>query len=162
MENVKSIQRWIQIVSMWNVSLILYTSYFVKYCGKILLEIVPLSLMPCLGADTNVQENVPPAFYSQVSKFLAMSTCICIVFLSPIVKEDGMRSAITITILKHCKIINRHVGQKCAGKFLFSCIFTSLPTFTFSLSLNHLIYFSLCIYYPKWKPRENQARSKNP
>ena len=158
MENLKSVHALIQIISMWNFSLILYTSYVIEYCGKSLLEIVALSLMPCLWVDKNVQESVPPACYTQVSKFLAMSTCICIVFLSTIVKEDGMRSAITITILKHWKIINRHARQKCAGKFLFSCIFTSLPTFTFSLSLNHLIYFSLCIYFPKWKPRENQAK----
>ena len=49
MENVKSIHALIQIISMWNFSLILYTSYVVEYCGKNLLEIVALSLMPCLG-----------------------------------------------------------------------------------------------------------------
>ena len=54
-----------------------------------------------------------------------LATCICAVFLSPVAKEDVMNHVVAITIPKRCKIVNRHIGQKCGNKFLSSCIFIS-------------------------------------
>ena len=114
-------------------------------CGKSPVNMVPLSLMSCHRVAKNTQASVPPSCCTQFRKFLAIPDFSCTIFLYPIVKGDGMKPVVAITIPKRYKFANFHTGKKYEGNFISSCIFISSLRFTFSLCRLWIIS-SICAF----------------
>ncbi|KAB1205941.1 hypothetical protein CJ030_MR7G016924 [Morella rubra] len=83
-------------------------------CGDTPIWQEALSLLPCQDAGKNATIEVPAACCTKVEDLLKTSpNCLCAVWLSPVVKQAGVKPEIAITIPKRCNIQKRYAGKKC-------------------------------------------------
>ncbi|KAK3032213.1 hypothetical protein RJ639_036143 [Escallonia herrerae] len=77
-------------------------------CGRMPIRSAAASLSPCLSAAGNARAKVPPTCCGKVGALIRTAPkCLCVVLLSPLAKQAGIKPGIAITIPKRCNIRNR-------------------------------------------------------